>query len=95
MTVLFLKENSLVQSLEKILKEAEISVRQGTTQIILTDINISEEKLPIPMLLCVGAINKYLIEKKLRGYVSINVQTGEALGYPFICNNYWCWSNYY
>ncbi|GIS77995.1 MAG: hypothetical protein CM1200mP13_13540 [Candidatus Pelagibacterales bacterium] len=31
------------------------------------------------MLLCVGAINKYLIEKKLRGYVSINVQTGEAL----------------
>ena len=31
------------------------------------------------MLLCVGAINTYLIEKKLRGYVSINVQSGEAL----------------
>ncbi len=31
------------------------------------------------MLLCVGAINKHLIKKKLRGYVSINVQTGEAL----------------
>ena len=31
------------------------------------------------MLLCVGAINSFLIEKKLRGYVSINVQSGEAL----------------
>ena len=30
-------------------------------------------------MLCVGAINTYLIEKKLRGYVSINVQSGEAL----------------
>ena len=33
----------------------------------------------MPMLLCVGAINTFLIEKKLRGYVSINVQSGEAL----------------
>ena len=31
------------------------------------------------MLLAVGAINSFLIEKKLRGYVSINVQSGEAL----------------
>ena len=33
----------------------------------------------MPMLLCVGAINTFLTEKKLRGYVSINVQSGEAL----------------
>ncbi len=75
----FSHDNSLVESLEKILKESEIAVRQGATQLILSDINISEEKVAIPMLLCVGAINKYLIEKKLRGYVSLNVQTGEAL----------------
>ena len=31
------------------------------------------------MLLCVGAINTFLINKKLRGYVSINVQSGEAM----------------
>ena len=31
------------------------------------------------MLLCVGAINTFLIQKKLRGYVSINVQSGEAI----------------
>ena len=31
------------------------------------------------MLLCVGAVNKHLIKNKLRGYISINVQTGDAL----------------
>ena len=33
----------------------------------------------MPMLLAVGAINTYLIKHKLRGYVSINVQSGEAM----------------
>ncbi len=75
----FLHDSSLVESLDKIVKESEIAVRQGTTQLVLTDIDVSEEKIAIPMLLCVGAINKHLIKKKLRGYVSINVQTGEAL----------------
>ena len=31
------------------------------------------------MLLCVGSINTFLINKKLRGYVSINAQSGEAM----------------
>jgi len=75
----FSYNNSLAESLDNIIKESEIAVRQGATQLILTDITVSEEKIAIPMLLCVGAINKHLIEKKLRGYVSINVQTGEAL----------------
>ncbi len=75
----FLNNRSLVESLDQIIKESEIAVRQGTTQLVLTDIAVSEERIAIPMLLCVGAINKHLIKKKLRGYVSINVQTGEAL----------------
>ena len=31
------------------------------------------------MLLCVGAVNNHLIKNKLRGYISINAQTGDAL----------------
>ena len=75
----FSRDKSLIKSLDKIIKESEIAVREGATQLILTDITVSEEKIAIPMLLCVGAINKHLIEKKLRGYVSINAQTGETL----------------
>jgi glutamate synthase (NADPH/NADH) large chain len=75
----FSNEETLSLAIDRIQKEAEISVRQGVTQIILSDKNLSSKNLPIPMLLCVGAINSFLIQKKLRGYVSINVQSGEAL----------------
>ena len=75
----FFRNENLTDSINRIQKEAEIAVRQGITQLILSDKDLSDEKLPMPMLLCVGAINTFLIQKKLRGYVSINVQSGEAL----------------
>ena len=75
----FDKSENLEAAIKKIRKNSEIAVRQGLTQLVLSDKNISEERLPIPMLLCVGAINTHLIKKKLRGYASINAQTGEAL----------------
>ncbi len=75
----FSKEETLTTAINNLQKEAEIAVRKGITQLILSDKNLSSEKLPIPILLCVGAVNSFLIQKKLRGYVSINVQSGEAL----------------
>ena len=75
----FSQNENLFDSIKRIQKEAEIAVRQGATQLVLSDKELSNEKLPMPMLLCVGAINTFLIQKKLRGYVSINVQSGEAL----------------
>ena len=75
----FSKDENLSDSISRIQKESEIAVRQGVTQLILCDKDLSSERLPMPMLLCVGAINTFLIKKKLRGYVSINVQSGEAL----------------
>ncbi len=75
----FSKDENLLVAIERIQKESEIAVRQGVTQLILSDKNLSNENLPVPMLLCVGAINTFLINKKLRGYVSLNVQSGEAM----------------
>ena len=49
------------------------------TQIILSDKDLSSKKIPMPMLLCWEQLILFLIDKKLRGYVSINVQSGEAL----------------
>ena len=77
--VIYITTISGAKSIQKIQKDAEIAVRQGVTQLILSDKELSNSKLPMPMLLCVGAINSILIEKKLRGYVSINVQSGEAM----------------
>ncbi len=75
----FTPEELLQESIDKILKESEVAVREGVTQLILSDIATSEKKIAIPMLLCVGAINNHLIKNKLRGYVSLNAQTGEVL----------------
>ena len=75
----FNSNQTLKEALDNIQKESVIAVRQGATQLILTDKQLSEEKIAIPMLLCVGAINNHLVKNKLRGYVSINVQTGESL----------------
>tara|TARA_B100000029_G_scaffold358836_1_gene351678 strand:+ start:10967 stop:15475 length:4509 start_codon:yes stop_codon:yes gene_type:complete len=75
----FDESENLDEAISRITKEAEIAAREGITQIVLSDKDLSNKKLPIPILLCVGAINTHLINLKLRGYVSINVQTGEAL----------------
>jgi len=75
----FDKQDNLENALDNLKSDAEKLVREGIKQVILTDKNISKEKLPIPMLLCIGAINTHLINLGLRGYVSINVQTGDAL----------------
>ena len=72
-------DDNLENALRKLKNEVEQFVREGIKQIVLTDKHVSKEKLPIPMLLCIGAINTHLIDLGLRGYVSINVQTGDAL----------------
>ncbi len=75
----FSKDDDLETSINFLKDKSEQAVREGIKQIILSDKNISENKMPMPMLLCIGAINTHLVKLGLRGYVSINVQTGDAL----------------
>ena len=78
----FSNEQNLFDSIKRIQKESEIAVRQGVTQLVLSDKDISDKRMPMPMLLCVGAINTFLIDKKLRGYVSINAVSYTHLTLP-------------
>ncbi len=75
----FSKDDDLEISINLLKVKSEQAVREGIKQIILSDKNISENRMPMPMLLCIGAINTHLVKLGLRGYVSINVQTGDAL----------------
>jgi len=75
----FEKTSTLKKALDNIINLSVIAVREGIKQIILTDKNLNENKIPIPMLLAVGAVNSHLIKMRLRSYVSLNIQTGEAL----------------
>ena len=72
-------QNNLKKRLDQLCSEAEIAVREGCKHLILSDKKISEKKAAIPMILAFGAINSKLVNLGIRGFVSINVQTGEVL----------------
>jgi len=72
-------QNNLKERLDQLSSEAEIAVREGCKHLILSDKQLSEKKAAIPMILAFGAINSKLVNLGIRGFVSINVQTGEVL----------------
>ena len=72
-------KDNLRNRLEKIKEESEIAVREGANHLILSDLNISENRANVPMILAVGAVNSNLVKHRIRGYASINVQTSEAM----------------
>ena len=84
--------SSLKDRIEEIRQEAETSVREGSTCLILSDKNIANEKASIPSILVVGAVHSHLVKLGLRGYCSLNVECSDALT-PFICSSNWCWCN--
>tara|TARA_B110000438_G_scaffold22267_2_gene20147 strand:- start:3509 stop:8011 length:4503 start_codon:yes stop_codon:yes gene_type:complete len=75
----FSKDDNLKNSLDKIRSLSEVAAREGLKQLILTDKKVDENKLAIPMVLAVGAINSHLIKKSLRGFVNLNIETGDTL----------------
>jgi len=70
---------NLKKKLDELRSEAETVVREGGKHLILSDRAVDENKAPIPMALAIGAINSRLVELGIRGFASINVQTGEVL----------------
>ena len=70
---------SLKKRLDEIRFEAEIAVREGSKHLILSDKKVNKEKASVPMALAIGAINSRLVETRIRGFTSINVQTSEVI----------------
>ena len=70
---------SLKDRIEAIREEAETSVREGSSCLILSDRNISNQKASIPSILTVGAVHSHLVKNGLRGYCSLNVECSDAL----------------
>jgi glutamate synthase (NADPH/NADH) large chain len=72
-------QNSLKESLDGLSSEAEIAVREGYKHLILSDKQLSENRVAIPMILAFGAVNSKLVNLGIRGFASINIQTEETL----------------
>jgi len=72
-------KTSLKDRIEAIREETETAVREGSTSLILSDKNISNERASIPSILTVGAVHSHLVKHGLRGYCSLNVECSDAL----------------
>ncbi|MBU6165374.1 MAG: glutamate synthase large subunit [Alphaproteobacteria bacterium] len=66
-------------AIARIRREAETAVRQGKTQLFLTDEQQSAQKAGIAMILATAGVHTHLVRQGLRTYVSINVRAAEAL----------------
>ncbi|MDC1382588.1 glutamate synthase large subunit [Candidatus Puniceispirillum sp.] len=70
---------ALPNALRRMQTEAEEAVRSGCEHVMLTDRNVSESRIPVPMVLATGAVHSHLVRQQLRTFASVNIASGECL----------------
>ncbi|WP_370211684.1 glutamate synthase large subunit [Roseovarius sp.] len=70
---------ALRRGLERIRAEAEDAVRSGSGHLVLTDQNVSEGRVGMPMILATSAVHSHLTRKGLRTFCSLNVRSAECI----------------
>ncbi|MDB5705166.1 MAG: glutamate synthase subunit alpha, partial [Sphingomonas bacterium] len=70
---------TLRAAIARIRAEAEQAVREGKSEIFLSDLHIGPDRVGIAGVLAAAAVHTHLVRKGLRSYASINIQTAECL----------------
>jgi glutamate synthase (NADPH/NADH) large chain len=71
--------DALRQAITRVRREAEQAVREGKSELFLTDENVSADRIAIAMVLAAAAVHTHLVRQGLRSYASINVRSAECL----------------
>ena len=66
-------------AIARIRDEAEAAVRQGKSELFLTDEHVGEDRVAIAGVLAAAAVHTHLVRRGLRSYASVNVRTAECL----------------
>jgi glutamate synthase (NADPH/NADH) large chain len=69
---------ALEQALDELCRRAEAAVSGGHRILVLSDKNLPPRTTPIPALLAVSAVNRHLVQKRLRTSAALILETGEA-----------------
>ena len=92
----FAIEGGLEDACKRLADEAELAVRAGTGVIVVSDVAVGPERVPVPILLAVGAVDERLVQPALdpESYVRKVIRKarrrplgagdteGTAFGYP-------------
>ncbi len=66
-------------AIQRIRNEAEAAVRQGKSELFLTDEAVDADRVAIAGVLAAAAVHTHLVRRGLRSYASVNVRTAECL----------------
>ena len=72
------RETGLKRAIEELCDKTVAAAKAGTVLIVLSDRDIDEQQLPIPMAMAVGAVHRALINNNLRCDANILVETASA-----------------
>ncbi|SFR97832.1 glutamate synthase large subunit [Sphingomonas jatrophae] len=71
--------DSLRQAIAAVRAQAEQAVREGRTELFLTDEHVGPDRIAIPAVLAAAAVHTHLVRRGLRSYASVNVRAAECL----------------
>ncbi len=66
-----------MRAMERICKEAQAAIREGYAFIILTDRGVNKDYAALPLLLILGAVHHYLVERACRSQIAIILESAE------------------
>ena len=75
--ITYYKHTSLEKAIDRLCLEADRAHKEGASVFILTDRDIDENRVAIPSLLAISALNQYLIRTKKRTSVALILESGE------------------
>ncbi|HEX7656041.1 MAG TPA: glutamate synthase large subunit, partial [Sphingomonas sp.] len=70
---------TLRAAIQRIRDEAEQAVRQGKSELFLSDESVGPDRIAIAGVLAAAAVHTHLVRRGLRSYASINVRSAECL----------------
>ncbi|MDJ0278430.1 glutamate synthase large subunit [Sphingomonas sp. 2R-10] len=70
---------ALRAAIARVRAQAEQAVREGRSELFLTDEHLDATRVPIAGVLAAAAVHTHLVRKGLRSYASINVRSSECL----------------
>ena len=75
--IVYYKSLKLEQAIEQVFLQVDKAYQEGVNILILSDRGVDETHMPIPSLLAVSAVHKYLVRTKRRTSLSLILESGE------------------
>ncbi|KAJ3300990.1 glutamate synthase [NADH], partial [Blyttiomyces sp. JEL0837] len=72
-------------ALDRICSEVSQAITNGDKIAILSDVNVSADRVPLSALIALGGVHHYLVRNKQRSKIALVVETGEAREVHHFC----------